>query len=130
MISKDLMETLVETAVYIIDISLREASSGNWIIYAEDIPTEIISPELYKNHINDIINIMLEHKAVADIVVSPDGTVDMCMYLAYCQSYEPFEDDHYIKSTLADRLDEGKRRAAQNEQSENKNTNRKQGLRE
>jgi len=130
MIANDLRETLEKAAALIIETSVRETLSGNWITYADEIPNEIISPELYQKHINDIVMIMTEHDAVADIAVSPDGTVDMCLYLAYCPNYEHSEDEQDTKPTLVERLEEGKRKAAQHEKPEIINNNRKQGLRE
>ena len=130
MIANGISETLEKAAAFIIESSARETSSGNWITYADEIPNEIISPELYMKHINDVVEIMTEHDAVADVMVSPDGTVDMCLYLAYCPNYEPSDYEQDTKPTLAKRLEEGKRRAAQHDKPENTNNNRKQGLRE
>ena len=90
------MELLEKAAAYILETSARETTSGNYITYANDLPADVISPELFAANIDTIAGILSEYGAVLDIEVS-DGAIDMIVGLAYCPNYEPFpeEDDEY-----------------------------------
>jgi hypothetical protein len=107
---KDIQSKLEKAAAFIIETSARETSSGNWITCAGEIPGEIISQGAYLRHFDEIVEILQEYEAVADIVTEPDGTVDMILYLAYCPNYEPHEaeldeypDDREILDALKSR---------------------------
>ena len=155
----DMRGKLENAAAYIVETSARETMSGNYITYPEEMPAEIIPPELYKRHIGDIVKIMRGYESVADVDVTADGTVDICLYLDYCPNYEPCveECDEYPgdrkildpmklktvlnetvaassdksgKLSLTERIEEGKRRAAQHEKPENTQKIMKQGVRE
>jgi hypothetical protein len=153
-LESDIQNKIERAAAYIVETSARDTTSGNWITYAEDLPAEIISPDEYIRHYDAIVKTLHEYEAVADIETTPDGTVDIVMYLAYCPNYEPHGDelDEYpdgreildaLKSraihenakdapvsktpTLAERLEEGRRRAAQHEKPINNHKISKQG---
>jgi len=150
--TKDMKNTLENAAKYIIETSARETSTGNWITYPEDMPAGIISAELFSKHKDQIIDMMLEYEAVAEAVSGSDGCIDVIMYLDYCPNFEPHEDerDDYpddreildplgsrresekpepAKPTLAERLEEGKRRAALHEKPVNTEKTKIQGER-
>ena len=87
------LETKLENAArYIIKKSAEETTSGNYITYSGDIPEDIISPELFSKHIQDIADIMQSYESVLDIIVE-DGSIDVIMGLAYCPNYEPWEEE-------------------------------------
>jgi len=90
------MEILEKTVAYILETSARETTSGNYITYANDLPADVISPELFAANIDTIAGILSEYGAVLDIDVY-DGAIDMIVGLAYCPNYEPFpeEDDEF-----------------------------------
>jgi len=139
-IDGELKSKLENAARYIIETSARETSSGNYITYIGDVPDDIISPTLFSKHINDIADIMQEYEAVLDIIVEPEGAIDVVMGLAYCPNFEPHpeEADEYPdgreildplksrftpetenpqssdkKSSLMDKVEVGKQKAAQ-----------------
>jgi len=86
------MELLEKTAAYILETSARETTSGNYIIHANDLPAEVISPELFAANIDTLAGILSEYGAVLDIDVY-DGAIDMTVGLAYCPNYEPFPEE-------------------------------------
>ena len=153
----DVIKNQIESAArYIIETSARETSTGNWITYPEDIPASVISADLFNQHKEKIIDTMFEYEAVAEAVLGTDSAcIDVIMYLAYCPNFVPdpeemddYPDDRDIldplqskrepektesapaRSTLSERLEEGKRRAAQHEKPENTHKLTKQGERE
>jgi len=105
-------EQLEKAAAYILEKSARETLSGMYIISANDIPADILPPELFAKHIDAIVEILSEYGAVLDIAVTPDGAIDITLGLAYCPNYEPFPeevesgeypDDREIEDPLATR---------------------------
>ena len=155
----DIKNQIENAARYIIETSARETSTGNWITYPDEIPASVISAELFSIFKRQIIGTMQEYEAVAEAYMNPDGSIDVMMYLGYCPNFEPdaderddYPDDREIldplttwrraeahepapidtsaKPTLAERLEEGKRRAAQHEKPDNTNKTTKQGERE
>ena len=134
----ELRAKLVRTAEYIIEKSATETTSGNHVTYAHDIPADILSRELFWEHIEDIAEIMREYESVIDVDVSPYYSMDVGLYLDYCPNFEPEPDEDIspvtefldplkrkddivhedictARPTLAERLEEGKRKAAQHE---------------
>jgi len=106
---RETMDKLEKAAAYILETSARETISGHYVIYANDVPAEILTPELFATHIDAIVEILSEYGAVLDIEVI-DGAIDMVMGLAYCPNYEPFPeevdeypDDREIEDPLATR---------------------------
>ena len=104
----DIKANLEKAAEYIIATSARETTSGNYIIYPDDIPAEIISADLYEEHLSDIVEIMLEYDAVAEADIGADGSIDTLMFLNYCPNYIPlaeeegeYPDDRIILDPLA-----------------------------
>jgi len=108
----ELESKLENAARYIIETSARNTTSGNYITYTGDVPEEIISPELFSKHIQEIADIMQEYEAVLDIDVESGESIDVVMGLAYCPNYEPWDsereeypDDREIFDPLKTRLD-------------------------
>ena len=153
----DMQSKLEKAAAFIVETGARETTTGHYYIYAEEIPAEILPPKQYKQNLDAMIGILQEYEAIGDIEIMDDGTVDMIVYLDYCPNYEPdadereeglYPDDREIldplttrrkpeppepapaKTTLAERLEDGRRRAAQHEKSENTHKSTKQGERE
>jgi len=85
----ELRDKLIKTAEYIIDTCAWETTSGNYIIYPGEIPADIISTNLYLEHIDSIAVIMRQYISVADVEVGSDGCIDTIMYLAYCPNLDP-----------------------------------------
>jgi len=50
MIDNALKDKLEKVAEYIIEKSARETTSGNYITYAEEIPSELITLDEYMRH--------------------------------------------------------------------------------
>ena len=135
----DMKARLEDTARYIIETSTRETVSGNYIMGAEDIPPEILPPEMFRENIETIAKLMQGYESVAEADVTDDGEIDAVYYLAYCPNFEPdaeeFEDypdgreildpltpiggkahesektQEHPKPTLAERLGDARRRA-------------------
>ena len=110
----ELESKLENAARYIIETSARNTTSGNYITYTGDVPANIISPELFSKHVQDIADIMQEYEAVLDIIVE-DGSIDVVMGLAYCPNFEPWEeekdeypDDREIEDPLKTRFSDNK----------------------
>ena len=121
----ELRATLEKAAAYIIETCARETTSGNYVIDPDDIPAAVILPDLYKEHLGGIVEIMREHGAVAGAETGGDGSIDVTLYLDHCPNFEPDADeeaDHPphgaakdetdAKPTLAERLEAGRRKAA------------------
>jgi len=89
----ELKERLEKVAEFIIEASARETTSGNYITYVEDIPDTLLSSELFSKHTKDIAEIMMGYEAVADIHISDDAALDVCMYLDYCPNFEPLAEE-------------------------------------
>jgi len=153
--TEELKNMLENAARYIIETSARETSTGNWITYPEDMPAGVIPADLFLQHKEQIIEIMLEYDAVAEAEPGSDGSIDVIMYLGYCPNFVPdaderdeYPDDRAIldplqsmrgpdeaesvptRPSLAERLEEGKRRAAEHTKPENTHKIYTQGERE
>jgi len=89
----DIKNKLEKAAEYIIETSSRETTSGNYFVYADDIPAEIIPANLYAKHLSDIVEILREYEAVAEVDVSPYDSLDIMIYLDYCPNFEPDGDE-------------------------------------
>jgi hypothetical protein len=139
----DLERQLEKAAAFIVETCARETTSGNYFIYPEEIPAEIISSDLYCKHKARIVEIMLEYEAIGEVDVSEYDSLDVMVYLDYCPNFEPlpeesddFPPDREIldplatrrkgspekagiakepetKPSLMERLEEGRRKAEQ-----------------
>jgi hypothetical protein len=85
------LERLEKTAQYIIDISTQNTLSGNYIVWADNIPPEILPSGMFDKHINEIAEIIEGHEAVADVQLPYDGSIDVVYHLAYCKNHEMYE---------------------------------------
>lgn len=94
---KKLNTMLEKAAEYIIETSARETTTGSWITYADDIPSDILTPDLFDEHIDDIFALILNYESVSYAEINDDGYLDVVMFLAYCPNYEvmPGEEDEY-----------------------------------
>jgi hypothetical protein len=88
----ELKDKLVKAAEYIIETSARETTTGNYVIESIDIPPDIISLELFSEHIQTIAEIMREYESVAIVDVSPYDSLDTAIYLDYCPNFKPEAD--------------------------------------
>ena len=158
MSSLTLAERLEKAAEIAIDTGARFTISGNFAINESDMPPDVLSQREFKRHITEIAGIVSEYAAVADVEVTPDGIIDLTYYLDYCPNYEPDADrredypddrkildplktrrpliisavetpDKPVKPTLAERLKEGKRKAALHVKPDNKHKLSKQEAR-
>ena len=91
--TEDIKNKLEETAAYIITKCARETTSGNYFIYPEDIPAEILPADLYYEHLDSIVKIMLEYEAIAEVDKSEYDSLDVMVYLDYCPKFEPDADE-------------------------------------
>lgn len=143
--TEDIKAKLEKAAEYIIETSARETTSGSYIMYPDDIPAEIIPPDLYIEHLGGIVKIMQEYEAVTDIEIHSGDALDFTVLLDYCPNFEPdaderddYPDDREIldplasrrveeasltlaepKPTLMERLEAGKRKAAEHHKPDN-----------
>lgn len=133
----ELKSKLEKVAAFIVETCAGATTSGNYILDASDFPSDMITPDLLKQNINTVVEMLYEYEAVADVVVGSEGSIDICMYLAYCPNYEPWreEADEYppnreildplkskrvpesepkpaVKPTLAEKLEANKQKAA------------------
>lgn len=100
-----LKEKLEKAAAYIIETSARETTTGHYLTYADDIPSDILAPELFENNKNAIIKLMEEYASLAEAEVCSDGAIDAIMYLDYCPNYEsdPGEVEEGLSYDMPDR---------------------------
>ena len=84
---------LVKAAEFIIETCARETTNGNYHVGVDKIPAEILSPELFVMHKEDIVKIMQEHEYVAEVEISRDGEIDAIIWLNYCPNIEPDGDE-------------------------------------
>ena len=154
----ELISKLEKAAKHIIVTSATETTSGNYVICPADIPADIISTNMYFEHVGSIEKIMHMYDSVADTEVSPDGSMDTVIHLAYCPNFEPQpeEEDEYPldrmihadplmpmrttksirevlgiperKPTLMERLEEGRRKAEQQHDPDKKQQKRGQEI--
>ena len=157
--SKEINGKLERAAAFIIETGARETTTGHYYIYPDEIPEEIISPRLFRQYSNNVVDVLKQYEAIGDIEVMLDGTIDIIIYLDYCPNYEPdaderedYPDDRAIldplqsrrvnettdgalaepgsRPTLAERLNEGKRKAAQQDSVDKAGKTKKRGARE
>jgi len=95
--NKTVTERLEKAAAYIVEMSARETTTGNYITHPDNIPADILSPSLFSKHIDTIVYMVSDYGAVLDIEVTPDGAIDVIMGLGYCPNYAamPGEEDAY-----------------------------------
>ena len=86
--SDELKVKLKKAAEYIVETSARNTTSGTYTISALDIPAEIISPELYAEHISIIADIMVDYDAVVDVEITACDSIVTSIYLDYCPNFE------------------------------------------
>jgi hypothetical protein len=87
-IQNDAAAKLEKAAAYIVKKCADETASGTYFVHSDDIPDDILTPELFTAHINRIAEMMKAHESVAEADVE-DGTISVVMYLDYCPNYEP-----------------------------------------
>lgn len=92
-LTDELRSKLEKTAAFIIEKSANETESGNYIIGADDIPADVLSPELFEEHIEIIAGMMEEYAAVADVGFTSGGEIDVIIYSDYCPNYEPLPEE-------------------------------------
>ena len=144
--NKDMIE---KAAAYIIETGANSTESGDYIFYAEEMPEDIMPLESFRKNIVGIARAMQEYEAAADVEVTGDGEIGTVFYLDYCPNYVSYagEAGDFLKGreildalkskrgpekppTLAERLNEGKRRAALHDKPENKHKLTKREARE
>lgn len=97
-IDEKILETKLEKAAeYIVETSARETTTGSWTTHSGDIPSDILTQDLFDKHINDIFGLVINYGAVSYAEIGNDGCIDTVMFLAYCPNYEasPGEEDEY-----------------------------------
>jgi hypothetical protein len=94
----DEIKAALEKAVeYIVTKCANETTSGSYIIHADDVPGDIISPGLFAEHIGTITEMMMVYDSVAEADVE-DGAISVIMYSSYCPNHEPPPEDETKKS--------------------------------
>lgn len=119
----ELENSLKRIAEHIVLEGTQNTTQGNWIMGFDDLPLELGGADFIAAHQKSILHLLEQTEAVADATLS-DGCFDVCYYLDYCQNAEPEEPEALPtdregadKPSILARLQEGKKAAAQGQDS-------------
>lgn len=81
-------ERLEKAVEFIVKTCAEKTHSGTYLINANDIPSGLLTPELFAEHQNLICDMMMKYESVALAEIDFDA-IDATMHLDFCPNYEP-----------------------------------------
>lgn len=88
-IDDELAKKLESVAAYIVEDGATATTSGVYTAYTNNIPADLLPPEMVEQYKEEIESLLFTYDAVADVELDEDDNFDVTYYLGYCPNYEP-----------------------------------------